>query len=122
MTTLRRVTVSLPPQVADDLTTLCTELGVSRSAFLANHLGSVLPDLLLATRALRDAGELSIRAVPRAARGTSLDELDAMMELLRETVAGDEMTRAQMDLWVHEEEVALARARARAAGGGRADR
>lgn len=79
---VRKITISLPPDLVADLDYLGGRLGISRSAIIAELLGETAP---LLARLLRSVPvqENATPAVIRRAKGASLELIEELMGSLK---------------------------------------
>jgi hypothetical protein len=85
MTTTKKISVSLPADLSDDLTRASKRLGVSRSALLATMLQTALPPILLVTNDMPAPDDVaamqrytSAKAIElRKMLGSTIDEIEA---------------------------------------------
>lgn len=78
---VRKVTVSLPPSVVDDLDFIASRMRISRSALLSGVLGECVPGLLAVAKCVPAEGDVGEDDVRRA-RGASAEIIGEKIKLL----------------------------------------
>lgn len=78
---VKKITVSLPPEVVSDLDFIALRMRISRSALLGGVLSECIPGLLAVARCVPASGEVGAEDVRRA-RGASAEIIGEQIKVL----------------------------------------